>query len=608
MNANICDKRELKFVMFEHLRVQELTELEAFSDFNQELLEMTLDEIVRFATEVLAPTNVPADREGVRVEDNALKMPEVAKKAYQQLRKGGWISINKKPELGGGGLPEIMTAAMNELVSGTANYLNLFSLLTRGACDLIGTFGSDEQKALYCERMYTGQWAGTMCLTEPQAGSMLGGITTVATPDGDHYRMKGSKSFITFGDHDLTENIVHLVLARTPGAPEGTAGISLFIVPKYRVSANGSLQGSNDVALGGVEHKMGIHASPTCVINFGENDGCHGYLVGELHAGLRQMFKLMNEARLEVGQQSLGLAAMAYDAALNYSKERLQGADALAKPNAAWVPIIAHADVRRMLLWMKAVTEGVRALCGVTAKHLDLSHHHPDPEQRKLHKGYVALFTPICKAYGSDMGFRVTEQAIQVYGGYGYISEYPVEQCCRDIKICSLYEGTNGIQAIDLLRRKVLSHGGALFKQYVEDVQGFIAANAEHESIRGAVAQLKVAVSRLQQSTKVLGERAGALESVRQAFVDATPYLAQFGHVVTAHLLLEQALIAQNALNALLDGRTPDAALIGENAEVRFYANKVQTALFFSSRVLPESEARAQEILAGDDSALRVVF
>ncbi|MCA9523174.1 MAG: acyl-CoA dehydrogenase, partial [Myxococcales bacterium] len=518
------------------------------------------------------------------------------------MRDGGWVAMTKDPQYAGQGLPEVLGTVFNEVCSASSSVLSLLTLLTRGACDLIRAFGTDELKARYCEKMFSGVWAGTMCLTEPHAGSALADIKTIAHPEGDHYKLKGNKCFITFGDHDLTENIVHLVLARTPDAPEGTRGISLFVVPKYRVDPDGSLGALNDATVGGVEHKMGIHGSPTCVMNFGDDDDCIGHLVGELHQGLPQMFKLMNEARMEVGQQALGLGAAAYQAALGYAKERVQGKDILEKdgPN---VLIVQHPDVKRNLVMMKALVEGLRALNYACSYYLDKSHHAADDHERQLAKGHVALLTPICKAYSSDMAFRVTELAIQVHGGYGYIKEYGVEQYCRDVKICSLYEGTNGIQALDLLGRKVLSRDGLLFKNYLAVIDRFIKNT---EGFDDELKQLNAARDALVEVTMSLARHAGG-PNARYAFLSATPYLALMSGVVAAQLLLEQAVIAQRGLEGLRGDQELET-LLAQSSDAAYYHNKVLTARFFVSQILPESLAHAQAILSGDRSALELRF
>ena len=491
----LVDFRDVQFVLYEMLGVDKLCEREKYQDFNKEIMDMVLEQGLKFSKEILAPINDVADKEGCKFEDGKVSMPQCFHDAYKQYCEGGWAGISSSPDFGGQGMPSAIGIAVAEFFIGSCCSFGMTPGLSRGSAGLIESFGSDELKAIYCEKMYTGEWAGTMCLTEPQAGSAVGDLKTTAKKKGDDWIINGTKSFITSGDHDLTENIIHLVLARTEGAPAGIKGISLFVVPKFRVNDDGSLGELNDVVCGNIEHKMGIHASSTCTLNFGDNDACVGYLVGEECAGIKCMFQLMNEARIGVGMQGMGQAGAVYMGALAYAKERIQGVEITEMRNvdAPRVPIIDHPDIRRMLMLMKAYTEGCRALLYQTAYYVDLAETAADEEEKEGYEMMIDLLTPICKAYSTDVAFRVSEWGIQVLGGYGYCSEYPMEQYMRDIKILSIYEGTNGIQALDLLGRKIAMKGGMLFMKYVMELNDFIEANKEHARVGASVAAFEKA-------------------------------------------------------------------------------------------------------------------
>jgi hypothetical protein len=461
--------------------------------------------------------------------------------------------------------------------------------------------------------MYSGEWAGTMCLTEPHAGSDVGALKTSAkrNPDGT-FSITGTKIFITDGNHDLTENIVHPVLARIEGAPPGTKGISLFLVPKYRVNPDGTLGEFNDITVGGVEHKMGIHGSPTCVLNFGDEGRCIGELLGEENQGMRIMFLMMNEARIGVGLQGLATASTAYLHALKYAKERIQGVDIrnFRDPEAPRVPIICHPDVRRMLMTMKSLVEGIRGMIYYTAYCGDRARTAKDDAERSKWMGFVDLLTPVVKAYSTDMGFRVTELAMQVHGGYGYIKEYPIEQFMRDIKIASIYEGTNGIQALDLVARKLGMGKGMVFMSFLGEVSAFI------ESAKGGNGDLEEAVKLLEASKNAVAEVAmffasKAKEDLRVPVLYACPFLELFGDMIVGWQLLWQARTAQERLRAIYEEKgasTPEARdrLFQESRDAAFYAGKVAAARFFANTFLTLSPAKAQVIKSGEKAALEI--
>ncbi len=564
-----------------------------------------LREAVKFTKNVLAPINDVGDRVGAKWDAGKVTMPPGFKDAFNKFREGGWMNATVDPEFGGMGLPHTIAEV---LIASTVAF-SLSAMLTRGSAALIESFGTDELKATYCEKMYSGQWAGTMCLSEPQAGSDVGATKTTATKvDGqDYYMLEGTKCWITSGQHDLTENIIHLVLARRPEAPAGTAGISLFVVPRERITATGGLE-PNDVFCASIEHKLGIHGSPTCVLKFGENGNCRGWLVGDLEKGMKYMFQMMNDARLEVGVQGQAVGALSYFHALNYAYQRAQGRDLkdFANYEAPQVAIIKHPDVRRMLMFMKSVTEGMRSLLFETTLYGDLRHHHADPAERQKYDNYMALLTPICKAYCSDMGFRVAETGVQVLGGVGYTKDFPLEQALRDAKTASIYEGTNGIQALDLLVRKVGKGGGILYMTYLNnEINDFLGKVESHARLADMGNMLAGARNALNDVTMKFAELGVDVYPV----YNATPYLKMFGHVVIGKQLLHQAVVADAKLQALAAANNATEekafkAFCRSNAEASFYFDKIQAARFFITQVMPEVYAIKESIFSMDKSGL----
>ena len=600
------DERDIRFTMFEHLGVQKLLDLPAFADHSQETFDLVLSEAAKFAKEVLHPLNAAGDHQGCKFENGEVTVPRVYKQAYQAFKDAGWVASDISPDFGGQGLPTtLMIAATESFIGGCASFM-MTPALARGCAHLIEKFGSAELKKHYCEKMYAGEWAGTMCLTEAGAGTAVGDLKTTAKKVGDHYLISGTKTFISAGDHDLTDQIVHAVLARIEGAPAGIKGVSLFVVPKLRVNEDGSLGARNDVKCVGIEEKMGIHGSSTCSLAFGEDGQCQGYLLGEEHGGIKAMFLMMNEARLEVGLQGMGIAAMAYQIALDYTKERIQGTDiaSFKDVNAPRVPIIKHPDVRRMLLWQKSVVEGLRALMLRVALYADLSKHGP-AEDRAKYNNFLELLTPICKAYGSEMGFRVTDYAMLCLGGYGYCREYGIEQHMRDVKIASIYEGTNGVQAMDLLGRKVPMKGGMVLMQFVGEVNEFLEANKSHPALGTLIGKVEEARDTLFRVTMKFQEITMGGD-VYFPLLHASQFLLSFGDFILAWQLAEQAVIAHAKLQALGVGN--DRAAIAANKEASFYDAKVKTAEFFIYNQLPEIAARAAAIDSGSRAALDIVF
>jgi alkylation response protein AidB-like acyl-CoA dehydrogenase len=602
VNNYKVDLRAIQFTLYEQLKVHELFQHEAYAHLTREDCDQIIGQCIRFATEVTGPLNASGDRVGCRFDDGRVTTPPGFKDAWTKLWELGFPSFSMPQDAGGFGGPHAVHAVLEEIQSGANTAFQMYPGLTHGAADLIQAFALPEHKALFLPPMTSGRFAGTMCLSEPHAGSDVGAAKTRATHvDGPVYTIGGTKCWISAGDHDLAENIVHLVLARIDGAPSGTKGLSLFIVPKIWVKSDGSLAEANDVVTGSIEHKLGIRASATAVLNFGESGRCRGILVGgQEHAGMKQMFRMMNGARISVGVQGIALASTAYLNALGYARERLQGSDVkhFKDPNAARVPIIAHSDVRRMLLEMKAKVEGMRTLAVKLAMHSDLVHAFAkDAGTAAFHQAQVDLLTPIVKAYCADQAFRIAEMAIQVYGGAGYVMDHPVEQYCRDAKIFSIYEGTNHIQAIDLISRKVPMHGGATFKIYLDGIKTFVA---EHHRRPG-----------LGPEVQDLGKAAGALEraagailaffaagKIDQVMLVANPFLEIMAEVTIAHLLLEAAIIASGRVQRFGEDQSQE--------DFDFYQGKVMAAKFFANFVLPAVHSKADLIVECDRSALDI--
>ncbi len=614
----IADLRDLKFVLFDQLDLAPLLKSERFSDFSPEDFEMMIDEAHRLAKEVFAPSNEPGDREGCKLEDGKVTVPAAYHEPYQKMIEGGWLSISNSAEYGGGGTPDLMRKAVDDLFFGANISLNLGVLLTIGTGHLIEAFGTDELKQRYVEKMYSGQWAGTMCLTEAGAGSDVGAVKTKAKKvDGqDHYLIDGEKIFITFGDHDLTETVIHAVLARVAGAPAGTKGLSLFIVPKHRINDDGTIGERNNVDCPGIEHKMGINGSPTCTLTFGVDGDCHGWLLGEEGQGMRAMFQMMNEARISVGMQGAALGNAAYQQALAFARERLQGSHItqIKNPDAPRVPIVMHPDVRMMLMKQKAYGEGLRSMMLYCAWALDYAEIAEDEEERQKYHALVEIMTPICKAYGTDIGFRMTEWAMQTFGGYGYIKEYPAEQFMRDAKIASIYEGTNGIQAMDLVGRKLSAGGGANVKALYGLISKAVARNKEHPVFADQYAALSAAKDSWAGVNQFFVESAGKGNFI-VPLLTATNYLSLCGDMLMAYFLLDQAVIAFGKLGAICQDAGVDPAdpkalkkLGKDNAEAGYYYNKVLTARYFCAHELPQVAAKAVMIKSGDTSAWEAVW
>jgi len=592
-NRYRADLRDFRFVLFEQFKLGALLGSGHFEDWGPEEVSSVLSEAYRYAVEVAGPLGPVGDREGCRLVDGKVRTPSGFKAGYERLYAGGFKSLTLEPEWGGARAPKSLAILVNELTSGPNAALDMYGGLTLGAAELVEAFGTPDQKQRFCHKMFSGEWAGTMCLTEPQAGSDVGEAATVATknPDGT-YAIRGTKMFISGGDQDITENIIHMVLARVPGAPKGTRGLSLFVVPKLRLDGT-----SNDVKVPSIEHKMGLNGSSTCVVNFGDDGACVGELVGAAEGqGMRQMFQMMNFARIGVGVQGLACASTAYLNALAYARERKQGPriENARDVDAPRVAILEHADIRRTLLEMKAKIEGIRAMVVKAGWHHDAARQEPDASRGEYHAGQIELLTPLIKAYASDQGFRIAELAIQIFGGAGYTQDHPVEQYCRDAKIFAIYEGTNHIQALDLVGRKLGQAKGANARAFFGDVLGFVAKHRQHPRLGPAVAELERAANAAAAGALQLSEwSTGQLARVSMV---ATDYLNSLSEVCVGWLLLDAAVLAAEALPAVAADH-PDHA---------FYQGKVQAAEYFALWVLPVATTRLKTLQHAPTSPLDI--
>jgi len=576
--------RDMRFVLYELHGGETLSTLPGFEEMTPDLIAPVLDEAAKVCEEVLHPLNRSGDEEGVRFDNGVVRTPQGFREAYQLFREGGWVGIACDPEFGGQGLPKSVNVLVEEMICASNLSFGMYPGLSHGAYLALHAHADEDLRQRYIPKLVDGTWGGTMCLTEPHCGTDLGLVRTRALPQEDgSYRLTGTKIFISAGEHDLTDNIIHLVLARTPDAPKGVKGISLFVVPKFLVRDDGSLGARNGVACGSIEHKMGIKASATCVMNF---DDATGWLVGEPGKGMRAMFTMMNQERLSVGIQGLGLAEAAYQGAVAYARERLQGRSlsGVKHPELAADPLIVHPDVRRMLLSIRATTEGCRALAGWVAQALDIEHQHPDPQTRQDAEDLVALMTPVVKALFTDLGFEATNLGVQVFGGHGYIREHGMEQYVRDCRIAQIYEGTNGIQALDLVGRKLGAHAGRYLRQFFHPVADYIAAKIEDEALEPYVQPLAKAFVRLQQATGRIAQV--GMKNPDEAGAAATDYLRLLGLTALAFMWARMAEVALPKAGTAADGDG-------------FYQAKLDTARFYMDRVLPQTGALFSMIMAG---------
>jgi 3-(methylthio)propanoyl-CoA dehydrogenase len=602
INRYKADLREISFVLFEQFRLDQVVGKAPFEAWGVDEAKAMLQETYRFAREVTGPLNSTGDREGCRLEQGKVFTPRGFKEAWGKLYEAGFKSMGVSPDHGGQGAPSMLTLLVEEMLTGSNTAFNMYPGLAFGASELIAECGTQDQVKRYVERMVTGRWGGSMCLTEPHAGSDVGAAKTTAkkNPDGT-YSIRGTKIFISGGDHDLAENIIHLVLARVEGAPPGTKGLSLFIIPKVRLKADDSNGQPNDVSVASIEHKMGINGSATCVLNFGENGQCLGELIGGVeNAGMSQMFKMMNTARIAVGLQGLAVASSAYLNALDYAKERKQGPNYknwkdATKPR---VSIIEHPDVRRMLLDMKAHVEGLRMLLVKLTMHLDKARllAGSDDEQSAYHKGQVELLTPLVKAYGADEAFRICGEAMQVFGGAGYLKDHPVEQYTRDAKILSIYEGTNHIQAMDLVGRKMGQAGGAHFQQFMADVTTFVETHREHAVFGPAVQTLGRSQDAVTQAAMGFLGWSQEADKFHLIPLGANNFLKIMSELAVGWLLLDAAIIAENNSKAL-PASHPDKG---------FYEGKRYSALWYARNVLPHAEHVAKMLTLEDSTPMEI--
>jgi alkylation response protein AidB-like acyl-CoA dehydrogenase len=578
---------DIRFVLFDLLGTETLAELPGFADATPDVVEAVLQEAGKLAANELQPINHSGDEEGCRYENGTVTTPKGFKEAYTKFIEGGWTGLPCDPEFGGQGLPKVVNFAVEEMICSANLSFGMYPGLSNGAYNALALHGTPDQKATYLPKLVAGTWSGTMCLTEPQCGTDLGLIKTKAEPDRDgSYKITGTKIFISAGEHDLTENIVHLVLARLPDAPAGIRGISLFVCPKFLPNTSGESGPRNAVRCGSIEHKMGIKASATCVMNF---DGAVAWLVGQPNKGMSAMFTMMNAARLAVGIQGLGIAEAAYQGAVAYAKDRLQmrSLSGTKFPDKPADPIIVHPDVRRMLLTMRALTEGCRALSYWVGMELDISHNHPDEKRRQEADDLVALLTPVVKSFLTDHGFNAANLGVQVFGGHGYIREWGMEQLVRDARITQIYEGTNGIQGLDLVGRK-LSHGmGRLLRRFFHPVGAYLEAAAEKpEMVEFALPSMK-AFAKLQQATGWLAQ--AGLKNPEEAGAAATDYLRLFALTALAYMWCRMAEIA-------LEKKGGDKAA--------FYEAKLTCARFFVVRLLPETNTLFTTLTTGSQTLM----
>jgi alkylation response protein AidB-like acyl-CoA dehydrogenase len=581
----IADRRDVDFVLHEQLQAGELSKHEVFADFNKKIIDMIITEARGLAIKEVLPTLKIGDEVGCKYEKGEVTTPEEYKRVWKLLQEGEWLAPSRDPKWGGQGMPETLAVAARDYLHGANMALLMFGGLTHGAARLVEEFGTDEQKKTYLKKMFTGEWTGTMLLTEPEAGSDLGALTTTAVknPDGT-YSITGNKIFITSGEHDLVDNIIHPTLARIEGAPEGSRGISLFLVPKYLVNDDGSIGERNDVVCTGIEEKMGIHGSPTCSLSLGSKGKCIGTLLGEENKGLAAMFVMMNEERLMVGSQSLACTSSSYLHALDFARTRIQSAK-LGSKDPKGVAIINHPDVRRMLMTMKTYVEGMRSLIYYVANCEDKKHLAETEEEKEKFQNLIDVLIPVCKGYVSDRAVEMTSIGIQVFGGYGYTSEYPVEQLMRDVRICPIYEGTNGIQAMDLLGRKLGMKKGQLFKDMIAEMQKTLSEAKKVESIQPLVEAFEAALSRFGELAVHMGKIVMSPE-VLNAFANAGMFLDVTGDIVMAWLLLWRATLAANKLS---NG--------AKKKDLSFLEGQLKSAQYFSETVLPVTHGRMTALM-----------
>ncbi len=583
--------KDFKFVLNDLLGLDKMTNMPGFEDATPDMIDAILEEGGKLMSEVIQTLNLVGDKEGCTWNNGEVTTPTGFKEAYDEYRSAGWMGLDADPEYGGQGLPHVIGIAFAEMMSAANMAFGMYPGLTHGAYAAIHKHGTDEQKQTWLPKMVTGDWTGTMNLTEPHCGTDLGLMRTKAVPQDDgSYKVTGTKIFISAGEHDMSDNIVHLVLAKIPGGPEGIKGVSLFIVPKFLLDADGNPATRNGVECGSIEHKMGIHGNSTCVMNY---EDATGWLLGDAHKGMRAMFTMMNAARLGVGIQGLSQAEVAYQNAVVYTKDRLQGRSisGVKAPEKAADPIIVHPDIRRNLLMIRAFTEGARALGLWAGLQVDMVEKHPEEDGRRAADEALGLLTPVIKAYFTDMGFELAATAMQCYGGHGYIHEWGMEQFVRDARITQIYEGANGIQALDLVGRKLPQNLGRNLRQFFHPVDAFIQENMMDPEQKEFVMPLAKAFAKLQQGTALIGEK--GMKNPDEAGAASTEYLRMFGLVALGFMWAQMAKIAKAKLTEGTD-------------DPEFYNTKLVTARFFFERMIPDVSSLLVKMSAGSKTMMEL--
>jgi alkylation response protein AidB-like acyl-CoA dehydrogenase len=580
VSAYKVPQKELAFIFDEIINYSEICSMPGFEEASRDMVDVVLPEAAKFFEDIVAPTNHETDKNPAFLKDGEVVTSPGLDPIYRQMVEAGWCCLNGDSNYGGAGFPSVVDLAVQEMLQ-TANCgFSLLPMLTRGVVHALNQYGSDEQKDTYLGNLISGAWSGTMNLTEPQAGSDLSAVKTKAILNGDHYLISGQKIYITWGDHSCADNIIHLVLARRPDAPEGNQGISLFLVPKFLVNGDGSLGQRNDVTPVGVEHKLGIHSSPTCTLAFGDNGGAVGYLVGEENKGLQCMFTMMNNARLSVGHQGVALGERAYQQAVAYATDRVQGRASGVEGRA---PIIHHSDVKRMLMQMRALTEGGRAMSYPAIAAEDRSSHHPDEQVRANSAQMVELLTPLVKGWCTEVAMESTSLGVQVHGGMGFIEETGAAQHMRDARILPIYEGTNGIQALDFIGRKCLRDGGQTVQVLLADMQSTVDQLASaHGSVANLRNRLRDGIEQCRSALQYVLENSSESQGI------AYNFMMMYGNTVAYWLLVKLAAAAQDRL---AEGETD-----------RFYNQKIATAEFFSTQILPRNSCYLATLILGAES------
>ncbi len=597
MAQQIADRRDIDFVLHEQFKAGDFAEKsEDFAEFNKKTIDLIVSEARNFAIKELLPIYKEGDEQGCTFDNGKVTTPESFKRVFELLNEGEWLAMVEDPEWGGQGMPRLASSAAYEYFNGANHPFMMYAGLTHGAGKLVEAFGTDKQKELYLKKLYSGEWTGTMLLTEPGAGSDVGALTTTATKNDDGtYSIKGEKIFISGGEHDLVDNIIHPTLARIEGAPEGTKGISLFLVPKFRVGDDGSIGEFNDVVCTGIEHKLGIHANSTCSLALGSKGECIGTLLGEENKGMKAMFLMMNEARLLVGYQGFACASASYIHAVNYAKTRVQGKNLLEMmdPAAKSVAIINHPDVRRQLLEMKVFTEAARSILYYVNYCSDMAKIAKTDEEREKYEGFIEVLTPVAKGYVTDRAFEICSQGVQIFGGYGFIEEYPVSQLLRDCRITMLYEGTNGIQAMDLLGRKLGLKKGKPIMDLFGEMQKTIAKAKKIPSIEAETIRIEELFNKLAEVALHMGQTAMS-EKVLNAFANAHPFLDATGDVMMGWMLLWRATIAADKLEK------------AKKKDIPYYKGLIKSLSFFAEVKAPVTMGRMNSLMKTSSVAVDI--